>query len=214
MTDLVVGLGEIGKPLYDLLRNRNFKVHGYDSDDTKTKDMLEDKYDMIHICIPYSDTFEGAVKPYTYLTNNVIIHSTVPPGTSKKLGCIYSPVRGIHNDMYNHLQYFAKFYSGQYNPEFEKRFPKCFRVDDSTKLERTKIKDLEYYGLLIAYRKMIDSTSPIYWEFMIEQDQRYGNRPIMYNDNKVIGGHCITQNMAMAGEDDITRFIAKWGVKV
>ena len=30
MTDLVVGLGEIGKPIFELLQNRGFDVEGFD----------------------------------------------------------------------------------------------------------------------------------------------------------------------------------------
>ena len=211
MNDLVVGLGEIGKPIFQLLKNRNFKVDGYDILGKNSTPKLVDKYDVIHICYPYSEKFiEDCNQYWKWRTENLVIHSTVKPGTSKKLGAIYSPVRGTHNDMLENLQWFAKFYSGEINIEFEKRFPNCIRVDDSTKLERTKIIDTTYYGLLMAFRKYVDEHHPIYWPFEYELHQRYGNRPTLYNDEKPIGGHCIIENLDLLEDKFLGDFIRRY----
>ena len=109
MTDLVLGSeGQIGKPLLELLGNRNIKIEGYD----KLKPIsLQNHYDMIHVAIPFSDHFIEDVLPYRTLTDNLVIHSTVKPGTSQNLGAMYSPIRGVHHNMYWHMNQFQKYYS-------------------------------------------------------------------------------------------------------
>jgi hypothetical protein len=199
----VVGLGEIGMPIYKLLRNRNFKVHGYDVDPKKKTVMLEDRYDMIHICIPYLNEkkFLTDVAPYRIMTDNLVIHSTVSPGTSKLLNAIYSPIRGVHHDMENCLKSFPKYYSSkQDNVEFQRRFPKCVRVDDSTKLERTKLVATERYGVDMMIARYFEEKHPHYREFFFDLNERYGILPAYYNDGKEIGGHCIVPNTTLLGD--------------
>ncbi len=191
MPDLVVGLGEIGEPLGRYLMLRGFTVEGYD---IKTNTKIQKSYDMIHICFPYGKDFIKAVKFYKKL-GPVVIHSTVKPGTSKKLNCIYSPIRGLHKILLAELKGFSKYYSGVPSKEFEKRFPNCVNVPDSEILENTKILvDSEYYRILIEYRKAVDKNYKVYWHFANEINARFGNRPILYNDNKEIGGHCVKEN--------------------
>jgi len=202
--DLVVGLGEIGGPLMQLLKDRNFQVEGFD---IKTPTQVRYKHDFIHICIPFSKDFHSIVNLYKKF-GKVVIHSTVKPGTSKELGVIYSPIRGIHNNLYEHLKHFSKYYSGKRDIDFEKRFANCVRVEDSTELELTKILvDTTYYGVLIAYRKKIDSKYKVCWEFANEIHQMFGNRPIMYNDDKPIGGHCIMENLDLIDEPKLKDWI-------
>jgi len=198
MADLVLGSeGQIGKPLLELLGNRNIKIEGYD----KIKPIsLQNHYDMIHVAIPFTDSFIEEVSPYRKLTDNLVIHSTVKPGTSEKLGAMYSPIRGVHHNMYWHIDHFQKYYSNHdRNNEFEKRFPNNLRVQDSTSLEFTKILvDTTYLGLLVWYRKYVDRICPtLHWDFASEINTRYGNRPIMYNTEQTIGGHCVVPNMSL-----------------
>ena len=168
MTDLVVGIGEIGKQLYQLLKIRGFHVFGYDIDESKT---ITNKaqvtscgiYDMIHICIPYhtEGQFERAMElnhstPYHKMTEHLVIHSTVKVGTSRKYNAIYSPVRGVHHDMFECLKWFTKFYAWNEDlVEFTKRFPNCKRVDDTEEVVtgRFKIYDRETAPLVNYYKE-------------------------------------------------------------
>lgn len=204
MTDLVVGLGEIGRPIYQLLESRGFDVDGWDIQNPST---LKDNYDMIHICIPYSEDFHNIVSVYKPL-GPVVVHSTVAPGTCKKLDCIYSPVRGVHARMLEDLKHYAKYYSGNYNAAMMVRFQKTVNVPDSTKLETTKIIcDTTYYGFLIAFRKYIDRNYEVDWSFTEEIHEKLGNRPLMYNDNKPIGGHCVVPNLDLIDDEFLREFI-------
>jgi UDP-N-acetyl-D-mannosaminuronate dehydrogenase len=110
---LVVGLGEIGCTLFELLKEKDsFTVYGLDLDETKMRAICPDQgelpkaVDTMHICLPCkgSDNFVGTVTSYAkqFKPELLIINSTVPPGNTKKVqkrcDCLvaHSPARGVH----------------------------------------------------------------------------------------------------------------------
>jgi UDP-N-acetyl-D-mannosaminuronate dehydrogenase len=110
---LVVGLGEIGRTLFELLKeNGSFTVYGLDLDKTKMRATSQDpsklpkEVDTLHICLPCKDQdkFVATVASYAkqFKPHLLIINSTVPPGTTKKTqqncNCLvaHSPARGVH----------------------------------------------------------------------------------------------------------------------
>jgi UDP-N-acetyl-D-mannosaminuronate dehydrogenase len=122
---LVAGLGEVGRPLFELLKEcGRFEVYGYDLDADKMREIgqsavLPDKFDVMHVCIPCHDK-EGFVKSVAgyverYKPKLVIINSTVAPGTTVdvhrriKGGCLvaHSPVRGVHKSL-EHMKWELK----------------------------------------------------------------------------------------------------------
>ena len=58
--DLVVGLGEIGLPIYTII-SKNFPTHGYDIDKklipNNPKKFENYSVRFLHICIPYNKNF-------------------------------------------------------------------------------------------------------------------------------------------------------------
>jgi UDP-N-acetyl-D-mannosaminuronate dehydrogenase len=114
---LVVGLGEVGHPLFELLmESGHFEVYGFDLDAGRMRevgqsDTLPDTVDVMHICIPCVDKekFVGDVVEYVkrFKPKLVVVNSTVEPGTTeeiyKRLGktCLvaHSPVRGVHKSL-------------------------------------------------------------------------------------------------------------------
>lgn len=205
MSDLVVGLGEIGDPILTLLKQRGFQANGWDLTNRRK---LRKKYDFVHICFPYSKKFLINCEKWAEY-GPLIVHSTVVPGTCKLLNCVYSPVRGVHARMLSDLEHYTKYYSGPINPKIEERFRKTRNVQDSTELETTKIiVDTTYYGWLIAFRKYVDSKYKVDWSYAEEINEALGNRPIMYNDNKPIGGHCVVQNLDLI-DDELFREVIK-----
>ena len=199
--DLVIGLGEIGKPIFDLLNERGQDVLGKDLGPLELPYLVE----CMHICIPYNDSFEDEVTKYInqYKPDYTIIHSTVRPGTSEKLGCVYSPVRGIHENMLDDLKFYKKYYAGPIpNDLMKKRFNEIHIVKDRHELEWTKIiVDTTYWGYIIAFRKMIDKKYKVDWSFAEEINLNHRNRPIPYNDERPIGGHCVIPNLEFLAED-------------
>src|SRR5215471_17235652 len=112
---IVVGLGEVGKPLHELLSEK-YRTIGIDIEPVPT----DGECAVLHICYPFSDRFvETAVK---YINQNrptlTVINSTVAGRTTLKIhrltgmNIVYSPVRGKHFKMKQDLLRYAKFIGG------------------------------------------------------------------------------------------------------
>jgi UDP-N-acetyl-D-mannosaminuronate dehydrogenase len=114
---LVVGLGEVGRPLFELLRDcGKFEVYGFDLNIEKMRELglstfLPSEVDIMHVCIPCADRekFVNDIAEYVqrFKPKLVIINSTVAPGTTIELyrringACFvaHSPVRGVHKSV-------------------------------------------------------------------------------------------------------------------
>ena len=92
-TVLVVGLGEVGRPLFELLdESGKFIVFGFDTDKSKMQSLrqttLPNKVDIIHICLPCSNKskFVDIVTNYIgkFEPKLVIVNSTVPLKTASE----------------------------------------------------------------------------------------------------------------------------------
>jgi len=110
---LVVGLGEVGLPIYQLLMEcSKFRVYAFDIDEARMSSIgqkgVPGEVDVMHICIPCfsQDEFVDVVVSYItrFKPKLVIINSSVPPRTGQKIqrqcGCLvaHSPVRGVHKN--------------------------------------------------------------------------------------------------------------------
>ncbi len=111
---LVVGLGEVGQPILELLKeSKHFDVYGLDIDQEKMRFLdqivLPEKVDVMHVCLPCSDSnvFIDKVAGYIqrFTPELTIINSTVPPTTTIQLQkrckatlLVHSPVRGVHEN--------------------------------------------------------------------------------------------------------------------
>lgn len=129
---LVVGLGEVGRPLFELLRESGkFAVFGVDIDETKMRaiaqspNMLPTELQVMHVCITCSveEKFVDTVTNYEkqFKPDLTIINSTVPPGTTmsvhKRSDCLvaHSPIRGVHasdEQMKRELKRYTKYVGG------------------------------------------------------------------------------------------------------
>jgi UDP-N-acetyl-D-mannosaminuronate dehydrogenase len=119
---LVVGLGEVGLPLHELLSEcGKFLVYGFDIDEVRMSSIgqksVPDDVDVMHICIPCfsQDRFVNVVANYVmrFKPKLLVINSTVPPGTTMKIhrqcNCLvaHSPVRGVHRNL-EHMKWELK----------------------------------------------------------------------------------------------------------
>ena len=223
--DIVIGLGEIGLPIYKIL-SKNSPTEGLDINPILNKEKISLKnYDIsfLHFCIPFSKNFFNIVKKYEkkYKPEAIVIHSTISPRTTEKLqkltNCpvIYSATRGVHKRMLSDLKRYTKFYS-VYNSVsksrsvskmFEKRMKKCGiktkKLTDPLTLELEKIiVDTSYYGWLINYAQISKIISDKYnvdydemWSFSDEIHKFLKNRPKMFPG--FIGGHCVIPNLEL-----------------
>lgn len=101
----ILGYDEIGRAIAKFYKNPKIK-------DLNRNDGLRG-VEILHICIPWSDNFIKVVKKEIKEIEPklTIIHSTVAPGTTKKIGGIvaHSPIRGIHPHLYEGIKTFVKY---------------------------------------------------------------------------------------------------------
>jgi len=221
MTDLILGIGEVGSTLLELLSERGFSCGGIDIDKLKEKKFSEtskiQEPEFLHVCLPGElDEFAEIVLEQIKRNQNlkgVIIHSTVKPGTTKsiqdriQIPVFYSPVRGVHKRFLEDVKRYTKFVAcdleidENIKSEIENRFKKVQWMSNTKTAEFSKILvDTTYYGWLINYSqitKMICEKEGInfdeMWEFSDEIHEFLGNRPKMFPG--IIGGHCVIPNL-------------------
>jgi UDP-N-acetyl-D-mannosaminuronate dehydrogenase len=229
--NIVAGLGEIGLPILKLISKKNVAV-GYDinpnlMNNTKFKKYNPYQTEILHVCIPFNNNFISNVISLSQKFNPelIVIHSTIPPLTTKKLQkksqipIIYSATRGIHRRMLNDLKKYTKFFALEPNAPKAKWASNTFsklmrnscvktkRMSTPVALELAKIVvDTTYYGWLINYAQLSNMIAHKYdvnydemWTFSDEIHKFLGNRPKMYPG--FIGGHCVIPNLSLIDEE-------------
>jgi len=222
--DIVAGLGEIGKPLLQLL-SRNTLTIGYDIDPSKTDMIKLEKYrnlktKFLHVCIPYSNNFKKHVILLyeRFQPQYVVIHGTVPPYTTKILQdkisvpVIYSATRGVHKRMLNDLRRYTKYFTfesrssnDKIEAEFTKLMNKCGvktkKMSTPLTLELAKIVcDTSYLGWLVNYAQI---SNMIAIQHGVNYDEMWSFSDEIHkflgNRPKMypgfIGGHCVIPNL-------------------
>jgi len=106
----VLGYGEVGNAIAKFYKKPFIK-------DLNRDDGLKG-VEILHICISYNKSFVDTVAKEIKKINPklVIIHSTIAPGTTKKLIAktgnkmiVHSPIRGMHPHLYSGIKTFVKF---------------------------------------------------------------------------------------------------------
>jgi UDP-N-acetyl-D-mannosaminuronate dehydrogenase len=208
-TDLVVGLGEIGKPLKEVLEQA-YPVIGRDIDPVE----IPGKIRVLHVCYPYQvgdfvETTVNYIKEYQ--PELTIVHSTLVPGTMLKIfdrvgGLVaYSPIRGKHTRMRQELMHYTKFIAGA-TPEAGERGMeylvgagfKIRQVSGCESLELAKIIETTYFGLLIAWAQEVErycaALGANYDEAMMLTEEVNYLPPVIFQPG-YIGGHCVISNI-------------------
>jgi hypothetical protein len=230
MTDIILGMGEVGETLFDLLVDRKFDCIGIDLDDSKCKNYTENETienpQYLHVCLPGELTgFTDIVVNWINKIKNtkvVIIHSTVKPGTTKtiqekfSIPILFSPVRGVHRRFLDDIKKYTKFISfdgaeidSKIKTDLENRFEKVDWMSTTKTAELAKILvDTTYYGWLINYAqitKMICEKENVdfdeMWKFADEIQENLGNRPKMFPG--IIGGHCVIPNLNLVEYENL-----------
>lgn len=225
MVEAILGMGEVGTAIFNLLSERNYSCVGIDIDESKCRNYSKNELlniDFLHVCIPgETKNFVQIVKDFisnSKINLGIIIHSTVIPGTttkiqnSTKLPVIFSPVRGVHRRFVEDLKRYTKFFAldiisdNKIETEFLNRFKKVEKMKDTKTCEYAKILvDTTYYGWLINYAQITkiicDKNNIDYdemWKFSNEIHEFLGNRPKMFPG--IIGGHCVIPNLSLINE--------------
>lgn len=205
---LVVGLGEVGNPLLEIL-SRVYHVQGKDLDEVN----VDGPIDVMHICYPYKDeSFIDTTVSYIqrYNPGLVIINSTVMPGTNRAVyeqteaQIAYSPVRGKHVRMRDDMLRYTKFVAGvsedgtrQAVQHFERTGMKTAVFSSCEALELAKLLETTYYGVLIAWAQEMErfchAVDADYNEIMRFTEEIDYLPPVVFQPG-FIGGHCVISN--------------------
>lgn len=213
---LVIGAGEVGTALAEVL-------------DCPVRDVAPHTgfYQVLHIAFPWSRRFVRTVWEYQGLhqARMVIVHSTVPVGTCDREGWVHSPVRGRHPDLTKGLLAFPKHFGGARALAASDRWKDALLPGTQAQTvehkhaattEAGKLWELATYGAEIAMQKRIHAWcaeqgldfEEVYTEF----GQTYNDgwralgedhlvKRLIEHRTGPIGGHCVTQNAPMLGEE-------------
>jgi UDP-N-acetyl-D-mannosaminuronate dehydrogenase len=207
---LVLGVGEIGGPLADVL-SRGLEVARLDIG----LDPEIDEADFLHVCYPFQiDDFVGTTAAYVdrYRPSSVIVHSTVVPGTTAQIQervpdttAFYSPVRGKHAKMGDDLLRYRKFLAGP-DDAYEAAAAhlsagglEVERMAPVEGLEVAKLLETTYFGVLIAWAQEAERFAKAVgadYASVIRFVEEVPFLPDNYWPG-FIGGHCVMPNIEL-----------------
>ncbi len=216
---LVIGRGEIGQALVKILTIK-YDVASYDLSDGALPDMPS-PVEVLHICIPYSETFESTVTFYQgkYKPEYTIIHSTVPVGTSSRLGAFHSPVRGRTPNIAEAMRTFVTYLAPMHRAAPLEDYMRAagFHIETmnvSEETEAAKLWDTLQYGWSILLEKSIHAFcekngldfSQVYRDYGVTYNEGYAKlgedqfiRPVLDHVPGPISGHCVIPNAHLLG---------------
>jgi UDP-N-acetyl-D-mannosaminuronate dehydrogenase len=216
-TVVIVGLGEVGRPLLDLVSKRH-KTIGVDV--SPATEPVE-RVNVMHICYPFEiNDFAGETVRYIerFSPSLTIVNSTVGVGTTRTIAertgtaIVHSPVRGKHARMRDELLRYVKFV-GALDPASGKQAAEHFeslglrtRVLSSPEAtELAKLTETTYFGLIIAWAQEVE-------RYCDQLGQDYDEVVSFYEEVKffppgryfpgIIGGHCVMPNIEILSRLD------------
>jgi len=160
---VVVGLGEVGKPLLELVSQHHCGV----GVDVSPPEQQPSHVDVLHICYPYQiDDFVAETVRYVDLfrPDITVINSTVEVGTTRAIAqaarsaVAYSPVRGKHSKMLSDMKSYTKFVGAPNAGDARKAAAHFASLDLKTRIlqsseavEVAKLSETTFFGLMIAW---------------------------------------------------------------
>ncbi len=207
---LVVGLGEVGGALAEVLERK----HPVLKHDIERRE-FSDPIGIMHICIPFVSRaqFEPLAIDYIrrFKPELTIINSTVLPGTTRSISektaspVAYSPVRGKHVKMAKDLLHYVKFvaageeaWADQADAHFQEHGMKTRKLEKPETLEVAKLGETTYFGVIIAwaqeFNRYIQRAGGDYEE-ATEFFEEVAFLPRQRYFPGFIGGHCVIPNI-------------------
>jgi UDP-N-acetyl-D-mannosaminuronate dehydrogenase len=206
---VVAGLGEVGRPLLELV-SQYYDAVGVDISPVGGIENVE----VLHVCYPFEiPDFVGDTARYIerFQPALTIINSTVGIGTTRTIAertgtaVVNSPIRGKHARMLEELRSYTKFL-GPVNAadgrlaakHFESMGVKTKILSAPEATELAKLAETTYFGVLIAWAQDIerycDRSGQNYDEVVSFFDEISFFPPVKYFPG-VIGGHCVMPNI-------------------
>lgn len=218
---VVVGTGEIGRPLLNIL-SRKFDCVAVDIKPVE----ISKPCSVLHICYPFLiPDFIGTTIGYInkYQPGLTIINATVAPGTTRKLqeaigdrALAYSSVRGKHVKMEADLFRYKKFVGAcrpnvldQALDHFKRAGFKTAAFRTPELAELSKLLETTYLGILIAWAQEVERLAAQY-DGTFEEVNAFIEE-IDFLPSHIfpgqIGGHCVMPNIAILQTQLKSRFL-------
>jgi len=211
----IIGLGEVGSALFAILKSK-YDVRWFEKNSDPNYSC-----EIMHICLPWSESFMEIVSNYVTIQKptNIIIHSSVPVGTSKKLKAFHSPIRGQHPDMTGGILNYVKYLgtdvqdtvvNEQLCAYFEAVGIRTKIIQGTKTTELAKLLELCRYGTYIAFAKEQDDICKKFGvDYKVAVTDYEGTRsdglkrinrsalcqPLLYPFKDFVGGHCTIEDM-------------------
>jgi len=206
---IVVGLGEVGRPLLDIL-SRSYECAGVDIQPVEVAKPCS----VLHICIPFQiKDFVGTSCEYIarYRPQYTVVNSTVVPGTTRAIAersgasVAYSPVRGKHAKMEADMLHYRKFV-GSDDPKVADAVIQHYagagfktdRFRSSEAGELSKLLETTWLGVLVGWAQEAERLAEKYGATYDEVDayiKEIDYLPRVFHG--FIGGHCVMPNIAL-----------------
>ena len=224
----IIGYGEIGKSIEKLYVDfpDKFVIRKKDVNWADNLDGIE----ILNVAVPFIENFVDIVckEIIKYSPKLTIIHSTVSPGTTKKIGeltnklVVHSPVIGVHPNLCEGIKTFTKYVghdkctSGELEAikqHFDDLELNYELIPSSQSTELAKLLSTTYYGLCIAWHgemQKLCSQFDVDFDFINNWTENYNKgyialgkenvvRPVLFPPDR-IGGHCVVPNTKILSE--------------
>lgn len=219
-TVVVVGMGEVGKPLFNIL-SRTYHCVGVDVDPVEIQGTCE----VLHICYPFQiKDFVGVTAAYIakYAPKLTIINSTLGVGTTRQVQdrvaspVAYSPVRGKHIKMEQDMLHYKKFVAGFGSTgtslaaeHFAGAGFKVATFPNPEAGEISKLMETTWLGVLVGWAQEIERMAAQYGATYADVNAFI--EEIAFLPTNVfpgyIGGHCVMPNIEILRERFTSQFL-------
>ena len=231
--DVVVGIGEVGKPILKSLSKGNIVV-GFDIDPNLMDKKKFERHknlqtSFLHIAIPVTSKFINNILDLhkKFQPECIVIHSTIKPGITEELQgklpipVIYSATRGVHKNMLKDLKRYTKFFAiCSISPRkqwaissFSKKMKLCGiktkKMSRPITLELAKIIcDTSYLGWLVNYAQVSNLIAKNY-DVNYDEMWSFSDEIHKFLGNRpkmypgYIGGHCVIPNLKLINNETL-----------
>ncbi len=234
---LVIGLGEVGGSMFEILKESGkFDIYGFDVDGKKMQKIqqrnLPKSVDVLHICYDcrYQEQFVITTVAYVakFEPRLTVINSTIPPRTTEKIYAlsrrplVHSPVRGMHKNRKTMKKYLVSLtkYIGGINDSstrlarehFSDLNLKTKALKSSIEAELAKLFETTYRAWMIAcFQEMHRISRHFGADFDDVVDFLEDDHRIRFDRPimfpDVIGGHCLVPNTQLLLESYDSEFL-------
>ncbi len=222
---MVVGLGEVGKPLLEVL-SRKYETVGLD---ITPLGEAPGEIDVMHVCYPFTiPDFAGETARYIQRFNPriTVLNTTVAVGTTRSIAertgakIVNSPVRGKHIRMAAELLHYDKFVGAvdaasaeAVARHFQGAGMKTRVLSSPEATELAKLTETTYFGLMIAWAQEVERYCDqlgLSYDEVVSIYEEVPFFPRVKYFPGVIGGHCVISNieiLSQLNDSDILKAI-------